>query len=471
MMGSRYAAWLLLVGITLAIGFHPLSDLDLGWHIAGGLKLLEEGRVPRADPFTVGGVPWISYSWFPELIFAVVYRRGGFEWLRVLQWLFIYSSMLAIFALASSRVKGRACDIGALFAVVLALPLLVPFWHLRPQLLSVMFFAVGLLLLERRALTFPRALILTVVWASCHIYWVFVPALWALYRGTEREARVRGLSAAALLFAAGAISPYGIANLAPVFEYALDHQIGYLLIDEFQPLIRAPFEMSCFVAAILVMLFAWRGEHDGRLKLLLIVFALCSLLQRKYLPLFAVVWVVLVAERIEARLKQRVAGDEGSLPVMYALVFCVAVVCVLPRTPSLAPRFQELLTVFRDRTVVEALARDRSPRTFNHFDDGGWLALASTLSPQGFLTSIDGRTLVAGPVRLAEFHRLLTGDDAERCTIFMRSRSTLAVVPLTSNAFRRLFATESARACESGWQPLVRGTFYEIWGPSPTDKE
>ena len=470
-MDSRSAALVLLVGVTLAVGFHPLSDLDLGWHLAGGLWMLEAGSIPRSDPFTVGAVAWINYSWLPELCWAAVYRLAGFEGLRLLQWLLILVSTLAIFSLASRRLEGRVGDIGALFAVVLSLPLLVPFWHLRPQLLSVLFFAIALLLLERRALTFLGAALLTVVWAACHVYWVLVPALWLLYRGRERGSYSRGLVETIMLFASGMISPYGAANLLPVFEYSLNHHVGYLLIDEFQPLYRAPFEASCFGAALLALLLMWRGERDGRLKLLLIGLALCSILQRKYLPLFAVVWTLLIAERITARLPERAGADDGRKPLLCALAFCAAVLCLLPRSPALAPRFQELLRLFEDKTVIAALKTQQKPHTFNHFDDGGWLALAATRASERFLTSIDGRTLVAGPVRLAEFHRLLTGDDLEKCAILERSLATLAIVPFNSIAFRRLFSADKQLRCADGWRLLVHGEFYEIWGAPHISEE
>lgn len=466
-MGSRSAVWVVLVGLTLILGFHSLDDLDLGWHLAGGLRIVEAGAIPTTDPFTIGAVPWINYSWLPELCYAAAYRIGGFEWLRLVQWLLVVACTFSIYALGCCRREGRQCDIGALFALVCVLPLLAPFLHLRPQLLSVALFAVALLLLERRTLTFPFAALLTVFWAACHIYWVFVPALWVLYRATERDQRGRALVEAVLLFFAGAISPYGIENLRPVFEYALKHEVGYLLIDEFQPLIRVPFAAVWFAASLVFMFVFWRGERDGRLKLLLFVFALGSIAQRKYLPLYAVVWVALASERLAARLRERTREDEGATPLLCALAFCVAALCSVPRTPALAPRFGELLQLMHSPPVVQALSADPDPRVFNHFDDGGWLALASTLSSPRFLTSIDGRTLVAGPVRLAEFHRLLTGSDGERCEIFERTSATVGVVPLRSNAFRALFSDERQCIRAAEWGVIARGEFYEIWGRSP----
>ena len=484
-MRSDGAAWVVLVAISLALGFHPLVDLDLGWHLAGGIAMFEQGAVLWDDPLSSGVSEWINYSWLPDLLFVAVYRLGGFEWLRLLQWILALLSIAALFVavrgrLQSSTLQAESASLTALLTVVLTLPFLAPFWQLRPQLLSVVLFTAVLSLLEQRRLGFRLALLLSVFWSACHVYWILVPSLWLLYRTPTRRALLRAVSEASILFAAGMLSPYGVANLKPVAEYAFSHRVGYLLIDEFQPLRGAPFEAVCFGLAVLGVLWSWGNRTDERrLKLLLLLLGLAAVLQRKYLPLFGVVWALLIAVRIGRVLVTRQLVSV-SLPRRErfasgaSCVFLLAVLFTLPRTPPLAPRFLELLELMHDPMVERALQAAPNPTTFNHFDDGGWLAFASASGSKElrFRTTIDGRTLVAGPIRLAEFYQLVSGDDLDRCAIFKRWGGTIGVAPRQSNSFDRLFRRDEVGnpvlpcLVERRWEVLRRGRYYDIWGIS-----
>ncbi len=468
----RRAAFVVLLAVAFALGFRPLADLDLGWHLAGGLTLMKEGAVPWVDPFTEGGHPWINYSWLPELLFAAVYRLGGFELLQVLQLLLIVASLFAVYSAAVERSSsdGESAAVGALFAMLLALPMLVPFWHLRPQLLSVVLLAGVVGRLERDRLSFFAAILVTAVWAACHVYWVFMPGLWLLYKlqplSLHQTRRV--IVEVFALFVAGALSPYGVSNFAPVFEYALSHQAAYLLIDEFRSILGAGFEEIVFGLALVFSSVFWGSRRgDERLKLLLVLFAAATVAQRKYLPLFAVIWAILAAARFAEKLTvKRADSAQRHIPLVAALLFLFSVICFQPRTAALDRRFAELIEVMDSVPVRAVLTTHPAPRTFNHFDDGGWLAFVSVERGPHFQTSIDGRTLVAGAVRLAEFHRLLTGDSATKCEVFERWGGTIGVVPRGSAAFARVFGP-TPLSCVSAkhWQVLSATDAYEIWGP------
>lgn len=70
---------LLLVVLVFLLGCYEMGDSDIWWHLRGGQWILENGRVPRLDPFTFGSADklWVDIHWSYEVILALAYRAGG----------------------------------------------------------------------------------------------------------------------------------------------------------------------------------------------------------------------------------------------------------------------------------------------------------------------------------------------------------------------------------------------------------
>jgi tetratricopeptide (TPR) repeat protein len=70
---------LLLTAIGFLLGCYEMGDSDIWWHLRGGRWILENGRVPRLDPFTFGSADklWVDIHWSYEVILALAYRAGG----------------------------------------------------------------------------------------------------------------------------------------------------------------------------------------------------------------------------------------------------------------------------------------------------------------------------------------------------------------------------------------------------------
>src|SRR5258708_14010858 len=76
-------AWLWLgVGVYVLLlinGGGLLNDSDTYWHIAAGQWILVHHAMPRVHiySFTKAGEPWISTSWFAQILFAEAYQLTG----------------------------------------------------------------------------------------------------------------------------------------------------------------------------------------------------------------------------------------------------------------------------------------------------------------------------------------------------------------------------------------------------------
>jgi hypothetical protein len=82
---GQWGSWPLVVAVLLMLGvvaspaLRLLDDPDSYWHLAAGQWILAHGQVPLHDPFshTMPGAPWTAHEWGAEVLFAVVYRLGG----------------------------------------------------------------------------------------------------------------------------------------------------------------------------------------------------------------------------------------------------------------------------------------------------------------------------------------------------------------------------------------------------------
>ena len=87
---SYGVSWTLLVWLAalcvLAFGNKILNDPDTYWHTAVGDWILQNGAIPRSDPFShsLPGTPWTAHEWLSEVVFSVVHSLAGWDGLVVL---------------------------------------------------------------------------------------------------------------------------------------------------------------------------------------------------------------------------------------------------------------------------------------------------------------------------------------------------------------------------------------------------
>ena len=76
---------LLWVIVSISFALQPFIDPDLGWHLAGGMSIISQARLPHADLFLIGSPYWWDYSWLVQVILAQIYLGGSFAALRIVQ--------------------------------------------------------------------------------------------------------------------------------------------------------------------------------------------------------------------------------------------------------------------------------------------------------------------------------------------------------------------------------------------------
>ena len=467
--------FVILVVVAVALGHKALADVDLGWHLAGGLWMLDHHAVPRMDPLAAPSAMWVDYSWLFQILIAQIFTWGGFVALQLFQTFLIVVSILVFWSLVRKSLidfAPHAGSICSLIAVLSSLLFVAPVWHLRPQLLSVIFFCMLLRLILERPLSL-WLIVLTIVWANVHIYWPLVPAIILLngflHASGNRDFLVKSVCLTVATLFAGLLNPYGLENLRCIWQYLSEHSVAYQLIREFQPL--GPehglafwlFMISVGLIAIFSRVILTRAQILS--VALLPITALLAFSQIKYLPLYGVVIALVFGRAILPRLLEGTRlfsfQSNSSSPVVWMLALILGVVFVFVASdgvisqPQLSQRHEEIFK------AVTALV-DQAPTTsvvLNHFDDGGWIELATLLEAKrrGIELPVkamyDGRTLVMGEERLRDFNKLQFLKDGW-CDVVKRSGATAAILPANIPLSKALLDNECH---DPGWKILLQG--------------
>jgi hypothetical protein len=146
------------------------STIDLAYHVKADELMVEQRAVPRVDVLawpTAGG-PWLDQNWGAQVLLYAIWRVGGFPLGAVSSALRTVAAWGLVAAACRRRTASLRLIAGAVLAGYLAS---APAFSARPQMFSVLLFAVELHLLEV-ARTRPRIALATPflmpLWANLH---------------------------------------------------------------------------------------------------------------------------------------------------------------------------------------------------------------------------------------------------------------------------------------------------------------
>lgn len=214
-----------VVVVLGAIGVMQLaatpSAIDLAYHVKAGELMVEQRAVLPVDvlAWPTAGRPWLDQNWGAQVLLYAIWRVGGFPLVAVSSAL----CTVAAWGLVATACRRRTASLRLIAGSVLAGYLAsAAAFSARPQMFSVLLFAVELHLLEvartrpRIALAIP---LLMPLWANLHGAFVVglglvameaAAAAWRRDRpGVLRFLVVGGLSAIGLL-----VNPWGARVLA-----------------------------------------------------------------------------------------------------------------------------------------------------------------------------------------------------------------------------------------------------------------
>jgi len=185
-----------------------VSDADLWGHLRFGADVLRTGHLTAHDPYSfTSDIAWINHEWLSEVILAAVYGPLGAAGLNLLK-IAIIGGIAALTWRMAARSGARAFSAAVLTALIVV-STYTRTQSLRPQLFSVLLFAVLMELMDRmerdgRSRWLAIAFLFC-CWANIHGGWIVglgAFGLWSLF--DRRRLKLLAVAAGATL-----INPYG----------------------------------------------------------------------------------------------------------------------------------------------------------------------------------------------------------------------------------------------------------------------
>jgi hypothetical protein len=327
----------LLVGSALVLfalwAINPVPCSDLWWQLKTGEIIWNERAIPHTDRFSfmAAGRPWIIQEWATEVLFYLLFTKLSPSVLVLFKMLTFAGAMGLGLAAAWTRCRS------ALVAVATALFIGYSthfFADMRPQMMSYLFLALLLLLLEQdRAAPSSRARWLLpplmLVWVNCHAAFmagvtvllatlagVFIEA-WLHRRASRRtvppagsphhlitssphQSHRRLLPPILLALLATCVNPYGPDIYLYPFTLLRHNSMINFVQEWFSPDFHTAYihgyEICLFLlpAALLV---SRRRKRPADL-LLLLFWAHQSLQSRRHVPIFLLIALPILADHL-----------------------------------------------------------------------------------------------------------------------------------------------------------------------------
>ena len=158
----------ILLLATFAMALREIKDADLWWHLATGRYLIENRAIPREDIFSYTriGTRWYTHEWLAEVVLYASYQLGS----EVALILLAASSVTLTIWFLYQQCAGNPYV--RVFILILGAVASAITWGVRPQMLTFMFAALTMLLVERyrQGRTWPLWAIpvAMLVWVNVH---------------------------------------------------------------------------------------------------------------------------------------------------------------------------------------------------------------------------------------------------------------------------------------------------------------
>ncbi|GEM_PF-1124256 len=397
---------LALALLTLGGATGKVADVDVGWVVAAGRRILAEGAAPtrNALSFTAPDHPWIMHEWLLGPVYALGFRTLG-------------PAFFGLVCVASSAVVGWL--VLARTFRVLPSPLLASVWSTlsfafffdrfrsaRPIGISLVLACVLAALAFRPRLG-PRAIAacvgLELLWTNVHGSFPLGLVILAL-AAIDAEERRGHLFALAGAAAATTINPYGLRLFGLVASYASGAGEATSLVHrrvlEFSPIWRAayhdvvgPIEIALVVAIAALAVRVLRDRAGRGAAALALLLCIAALLQARNVALATLVGSLVLLPHAARLLERRGvprANDVRTRPLLLVVPAVVVAIVGLAWTARTRPA-DEWIHPSMGGAPFARLARKLpdGARVFVPFRSGGLLLLLA--AERGVTTFYDSR--------------------------------------------------------------------------------
>jgi hypothetical protein len=246
-----------------------LLSVDLAYHIRAGEIMVRTHSLIRSDTlsFTAAGRPWLDQQWGAQLLFASLYRAGGWAALG----LFKAALVAVIFSFVYLACRGAGASVRLACGLTLASFIVTGFGlPLRPQLLALALFAATLWIVFGRRQHPGRMLavpVMVAVWANIHGSFFLAPLVLGLAWLEDRRDRSpvarTTMTAALASVAAATLNPFGLRVWTYAFGISTNPLIARIISEWQAPTIRQKVGATFFLSGVAAMVVLARRSRPA----------------------------------------------------------------------------------------------------------------------------------------------------------------------------------------------------------------
>lgn len=461
-LSSRRLLVIVFVSVIFTAATRPIRDPDFYWHLKTGEYLVETRSIPKTDIFSTSkfGSEWVTHEWLSELFMYSIFRWLGYAGLIAA----FAAIITATFMLAYRRCKEVAPHpYIAGFALIVGAAATMPTWGVRPQMLSMLFASIFVLVLgdySRNVGTKAIWLLipLTVLWVNMHAGYAMGLALIVLTIASlltdglllpdasikKTWPRIRTLSLL-LIGCLGAVclNPSGTRMYSYPFETLTSSAMMQYIQEWKSPNFHAPMFQALallFLVTFAALTLSGKRARPGEL-LMLLVTALATLRSSRNVPFFALLAIPLLAEHSWHWATAQPWGqwftkpetrETGKASVL-KIVLNVLVLLIIPLTVvglrigasvrNQGPTESEVFPA----AAVDFMLKEKPPQPiYNEYAWGGYLIWR--LYPE-YRVNMDGRADVYGDALIEEFLAVHDGETKWREPLERQGIRTVLVKP------------------------------------------
>jgi tetratricopeptide (TPR) repeat protein len=174
---SGFFALTAIFALLVFVANMEVKDLDLWLHLGMGRAIVNNGfQVPAVDILscTIPGKPWVNHEWLFQVIVYAVHQLWGFAGLINMQVILASVTMFILLSLGYSKEK----QLGTIFMLLLVSLVYQSRFTIRPDLYSLLFFALDIFILSfylDKKWSLYALFILQILWTNMHGFFFFGP--------------------------------------------------------------------------------------------------------------------------------------------------------------------------------------------------------------------------------------------------------------------------------------------------------
>jgi hypothetical protein len=475
-----------LFAVVVAVFSHTRADPDLWGHVRFGQDTVTAGALETIDGYSfLSDRPWINHEWLAEILMYLAYAAGSGAGLILLKAAIL---SLMLWAVVSSWPRGLPIRSTALMVGLLVIGTVPQANHVRPQLFSLLAFAVLLRILVRGAGT-PREqlwrgialMVLFALWANLHGGWIVGVGTVGLWTAVElalpahrRDGVIMVFTGAAAL-AATIATPYGPRLWQFLFQTV---QFGREQITDWQPVyaLGSAYVGIWLLVTIVAMMLIYRdhraGTTDFRSIAVVMMLGVASFQVNRLLAFFALAVTALLTRALIS-LPRHAGAAARSAPALTsvsrkpayerAAVAVAAVVTTVVLSGALAVAYDNATCIRMEPTMfpepeasLTVHERGVRGRVLTWFD---WGEYAIWHFSPAVSVSLDGRReTVYSDATVSQQFRFYFNPD-ERHRILEQIRPDYIWLPAHLEVTSALVA--------DGWTPIFSGPLSVLLGREP----